>query len=738
MEKTYNHERHEGKIYQLWEKGGYFKPENNPSGKPFCIIMPPPNANEALHIGHARFITIEDIITRFERMRGKQVLWLPGTDHAGIETQYVFEKKLAEKGKSRFDYDEKTLYRLIWNYVQKYSNVAVEQMKRLGASADWSRKKFTLDPDVVRLVLQTFRQLVKDGLVYRGEKLINFCVRCGTSYSDLEVETQIQKSTLFIINYGSVNIATTRPETIFADVAVAVNPADKRYKKLIGKTATIPIIRQAIPIIQDSRVEQSFGTGAVKITPAHDKLDFEIGKDHNLPIIQIIDEEGKIKKHPRVPKSIQGLPIKKARKETVSLLRKTGALVEEKPYQNLVGVCYRCKTIIEPTLSVQWFLKTKQLAKQAIKAVKEGKTKFVSKKFEKVYINWLQNLEDWNISRQIVWGIKIPVLYKIDDEEKFWVSFIDRKGKLKKGNLGSLRKRGYSYQEIQRGLVSIKASADAEWVVAEEKEKNKKYLPETDTFDTWFSSSQWPFVALKANSKADFDKFYPTDVMNTGYDILKFWVARMMMLGIYATGKIPFKTVLLHGLVRDRYGQKISKSKGNVINPIEMAEKYGTDALRMGLIWGSLIENDIALSEDDIRGQRNFSNKVWNIARFVLSFSGEPKKSKPNKDDKKIIEQLKKTSKKATALMEQFRLSEAAFEIYHFIWHKFADIYLEMSKQRREEAQPILLFLLQESLKLLHPFMPFVTEAIWQKARKEKFKKYFQEKTLIAAKWPQV
>lgn len=740
MDKVYNHKQHEDKIYKLWEKGGYFKPEINPKGKPYCTIMPPPNANEALHIGHARFLAIEDMLIRFARMQGKAALWLPGTDHAGIETQYVFEQKLEKEGKSRFDYNRKTLYQMIWDYVQNFKGVAVGQMKKLGASADWDREKFTLDPDIVQEVYKTFKKLAKDGLTYRAERLVNFCTRCGTSYSELEVDYKEKEDYLYTLDYGLVKIATTRPETIFADVAVAVNQKDKRYKKIIGANAQIPLINTNIPVIADSAVDPEFGTGALKITPAHDKVDFEIGQRYNLPLIQIIDETGRLTAHPRVPEKYQSLTIKKARELVVESLKQSGKLVSQKPLKHAVGVCYRCKNPIESMLSVQWFIKTRIMADKALAAVAKGQTKIPVKRFEKIYTNWLGGLQDWNISRQIVWGIPIPVWYKIHDEAQFYVWFVNKSGKHHQGPLDRVL-ADFRLDEVEKGLTRIKAPADATWCFQDNKKPGEKYLPEVDTFDTWFSSGQWPFITLKTTKKGDFDKFYPTDVMETGYDILPIWVVRMMMLGIYATSQVPFKNVMLHGLVRDARGEKISKSKGNVVNPLEMAEKYGTDALRISLIWGALIENDIALSEGDIKGQRNFANKIWNIANFVLAQNTQQttKESGKHPNDTWIQKELDAAIKEATTAIEKYRLSEGAATIYNFIWKKFADIYIEKSKSRREEAQPCLEYVLDCSLRLLHPFMPFVTEAIWQIAR-EKWKgergEFFKEEALIIAPWP--
>lgn len=740
MDKVYDQIKIEEKWYQFWEESGLFKPEVNPSGEPYCIIMPPPNANESLHIGHARFVTIEDVLIRYARMQGKAALWQPGTDHAGIETQYVFEKKLSQEDKSRFDFDRQTLYKMIWDYVAGYRQVAVDQMKKLGASADWSREKFTLDPEIVQLVYQAFKQLYRDNLVERKETLVNYCTRCGTSYSELEVNHIEKEDELYFIDYGPVTIATTRPETIFADSAVAINPEDQRFTNLTKDIkATIPLINQQIPLIQDRRVEIEFGTGALKITPAHDKTDFEIGREHNLEIIQIIDESGRLKEHPRVPQKYWGMKVPQAREEVIKDLAEK--LIKKEKITHTVGVCYRCKNVIEPMISIQWFIKVKDpqnnLVEAAAKAVREGKTKFVSKKFEKIYFHWLQNLRDWNISRQIVWGIPIPVWYEVENDSQFKVWFINKNGEYKQGTLGQLLNEGNSFEEIEKGLVGVYALPGVKHLLEEDKEPGKKYLPDTNTFDTWFSSGQWPFVTLKANGKDDFAKFYPTDVMETGYDILPFWVMRMMMLGLYATKKVPFKTILLHGLVRDAKGEKISKSKGNVIDPLEMSTKYGTDALRMSLIWGALVENDISLSEDKIRGQRNFTNKLWNIGRYIIEFKPEEsisinltKKPEPShQDDKEILAKLELVIQKVSESLDHYYLNLAAETLYEFVWHQFADVYIEKSKQRRADAQPTLEYVLKTSLELLHPFMPFITEELWQKLPHE-------GQSIMTTPWP--
>lgn len=689
MEKTYDHSKFEDKIYNLWEKTNAFTPKVNSKVKPFTIIMPPPNANDDLHIGHARFIAIEDILARYHRMKGEPTLWLPGADHAGIETQYVFEKKLSEKGKSRFDYDHSTLYKMIWDYVNKNKLNMENQLRALGASCDWTRNKFTLDPKIVDIVKKTFKKLYDDGLIYRGERIINYCPRCGTAFSQLEVEYIEREDPIYYLDYHSLVIATTRPETIFADVAVAVNPKDEKLSKLVGKIAKIPLINRGVPIVADTLVDPEFGTGALKITPGHDPTDFEIGQKHDLPIVSVLDSDGKMI---NTPAKYIGMSAEDARKEVVKDLTLSGKLKKIKKLHHSVGVCYRDKGLIEPMVSKQWFIKVDSLKKLALNAINKGQVKIVTKRHEKIAKHWLKNLKDWNISRQIVWGIRIPA-FRCDKCLEWTITDGKPPGKC--------------------------SSCDHEIL-----------KQDSDTFDTWFSSGQWPFVTLQTTLKGDFEYFYPTSVMETGYDILLFWVLRMIMLGIYTTGKVPFNEVLLHGLVRDANGEKISKSKGNVIDPLVMAKKYGADALRMGIIWGATVDNDISLSENNIRGQRNFSNKIWNIARFV--FSEQPgKKVKRNKDDQQIINNLKSTTNKVSKFLNKYKLNEAAEEIYKFVWNTFASDYLEKSKSRRSESQKTLEFVLQQSLKLLHPFMPFVTEAIWQQGKDR-----FDSPTLISSSWP--
>jgi len=696
MDKIFNHKKYESNIYKLWEKARAFTPKSEKSKKPFTIIMPPPNANMPLHIGHARFVTIEDALTRYWRMKGYSALWLPGADHAGIETQFVFEKKLKAEGKSRGDFDQDTLYNMIWDYVEKNKGIMEDQLRDLGASCDWSRNKYTLDKDIVKVVYKTFKKLYKDGLVYRGERLVNYCTFCGTSYSELEIVHQERSTKMYYIDYGPVTIATVRPETNFADVAVAINPNDKKNIKLIGKTAIIPIINREVPIISDTLVDPELGTGALKVTPGHSPTDFEIGKKHKLPVISVIDLEGKMI---NTPKQYIGLRPSKAREAIVADLEKLGKIKKVQEIKHSIGVCYKHNQPIEPLISKQWFINIKPLAKEAIDAINTKKVSFVALKNKKIALHWLRNIKDWNISRQIVWGIRIPA----------W--------------------------RCQKCL---------EWTITQGKEpvkcdscNNELLIQDTDTFDTWFSSGQWPFATLQTTKKGDFENFYPTSVMNTGYDILFFWVLRMIMLGIFVTGKVPFKKIFLHGLVRDKQKQKISKSKGNTIDPIEMIEKYGADATRMSLVWGANIDNDITLNEDNIRGQRNFANKIWNIARFVLENKSENAKGsapqKPrvsNSNDKLILGKLKKTTKKVTSLMDKYKLNEATEAIYQFVWYDFAGDYLESTKSRREESQKTLAFVLSQSLILLHPFMPFVTETIWQQSFGG------QKNLLINSSWP--
>ncbi len=697
MEKVYKQDEVEAKWYDFWENEGFFKPEVHPDGKPFTIILPPPNANADLHFGHAMYV-VEDILTRYHRMLGDAALWLPGADHAGFETQVVFEKHLAKEGKSRFDYDRETLYKMIWEFVEQNKSNMISQLKKLGFSLDWSRFKFTLDENIVAIVAKTFKQLYDDGLAYRQERLVNYCTKNGTSFSDLEVVYVERDDKLYFIKYplsdgsGSITVATTRPETMFGDTAVAVNPADERYTSLIGKTVKLPLTNRAIPIIADEAVEAEFGTGALKITPAHDPGDWETGQRHNLEAITVIGFDGRLTE---AAGKYAGSSVLEARKAMVEDLESLELIEKVEEYRHRVGTCYKCGATIEPLLREQWFIKIESLAKKAIEAVKSGEIKIYPLMFEKTYFNWLENVRDWNISRQIVWGIQIPA---------------------------------WRCQDCDNWIVTDGATPDKC-----DKCESNNLERDPDTFDTWFSSGQWPFATLKTAQPGDFENHYPTSVMETAYDILFFWVARMVMLGIYATGKIPFETILLHGLVRDPLGAKMSKSKGNVVSPIEIVDQYGADAARMALVFGTATGHDQSLSHPKLQAMRNFTNKLWNIGRFIIDFKPEDAQTEisSHEDDAAIIEKLKETAEKVSASLDSYRFNDATESLYEFIWHEFADNYLESVKDRRAEAQPTLEYVYRTSLELLHPFMPFITEEIWQKLPHE-------GKSIMVASWPKI
>ncbi len=719
IDKNYEPAKIEKKIYELWEKSGFFNPDNspkiqNPKSKiqNFCIIMPPPNANGSLHLGHAVGVTIEDIMIRYHRMKGDRTLWLPGADHAGFETQVVFEKKLEKEGTNRFEILKEPggrdkLYKMIEKFTLDNKANMERQLKQLGASCDWSREKFTLDEGVIKIVYKTFKKLYDDGLVYRDKRIVNWCVKHQTSLSDLEVSWEEKDDKLYYVKYKiggkkseEITVATTRPETIPGDVAIAVNPKDKRYKRLIGETAVNPLTGGSLKIISDEAVDMEFGTGALKITPAHDAADFEIGQRHNLMVLPVIGVRGDILPlifpspiGGRVPPELVGLKVSAAREKAVEILRDTGAFEKIEDYKHQVGVCYKCRTTIEPMALEQWFIDltkqgNKKIVQPAIDAVKKGKIKIIPSFQEKIFFHWMENIKDWNISRQIVWGIRIPA----------W-----------------------------------QCSDCGKWTVTDGKEPEKcsscgenKLLQRSDVFDTWFSSGQWPFATLMAGKENDFKNFYPTSVMETGYDILFFWVARMIMLGIYSTGKIPFKNVYLHGLVRDKDRQKMSKSKGNVIDPLGVAEIYGTDALRMALVVGNTPGNDIVISEDKIRGYRNFATKIWNIARFILMYDADKNiKPKLTPQDAENIAELEKIKTKITDCIDGFEFYLAAETIYHYIWHTLADKIIESYKPRlngadaedKAAARQTLEEIFLECVKMLHPFMPFITEELNGKFR---------------------
>ncbi|MFA4999203.1 MAG: valine--tRNA ligase [Parcubacteria group bacterium] len=708
METRFDHNAAEGKIYESWEKSGFFNPDNlSGLGKPFTIIMPPPNANGSLHIGHALFVTLEDIMTRYYRMRGRKALWLPGADHAGFETQVVYNKKLEKEGRSFWEIPKSDLYNEIKKFTLANKQYMESQLRQLGASCDWSREKFTLDEDVKSVVYETFKQLYEDGLIYRAKRPVNWCVKHQTTLSDLEIKHEDRADKLYYIRYplqnsdGFIEVATVRPETIPADVAIAVHPKS-RWKFFVGKNVLNPLTKKSIPVISDASVDPAFGTGALKITPYHDSADFVIWMNHQNDIpsepISVIDQYGKLTDEAGA--ELAGLKVKDAREKSLKLLGDN--LLKEEDYSHQVAVCYKCGTIIEPRVMMQWFVKMTEKSKKggsslrdlALKSVKSKQIKIVPSRFGKILIHWLTNLRDWNISRQIVWGIRIPVWY------------------CDKGDIVVSDSRPEKCPHC--GSKNLKA--------------------EEDVFDTWFSSGQWPFATLMTTKTGDFKRFYPTNVMETGWDILPFWVMRMIMFGIYRTGKIPFKTVYLHGLVRDKDRQKMSKSKGNVINPLEVAEVYGTDALRMSLIVGNAAGNDPVISDDKIRGYRNFTTKIWNAARFVLmDYAKSDVKPKFTVRDRKNIHDMESAKEKVARLIESFDFNHAAEVAYHYFWHTFADKVIEEAKPRLKSAderdaiavRETLVTILFGSLKMLHPFMPFVTEAIYQELPKKVRSKEF-------------
>lgn len=747
MDKNYQHLNHEKKIYQLWEQTNSFAPRANPQQPTFSIIMPPPNANDPLHIGHALFVSLEDILIRFHRMLGEETVWIPGTDHAGIETQYVFEKKLAKQGKSRFDFDRDTLYQQIWQYVQENSGVAIDQMKQLGASADWQRYKFTLSEEVVSFVKETFQKLFNEKLIYRDLRLVNYCPKCGTSYSELEVNHLEQPAKLYYLKYGPFELATTRPETKFGDTAVAVHPQDTRYQQYIGQEIEVEGLlgNFKIKVVADEYVDPKFGTGVVKITPYHDFNDYEVWQRHKdeMPAPkQVIGYDGRLNEHAG---KYAGLKVKIAREQIVQDLAAKGLLVKTKEdYVNTVGTCYRCGSIIEPLPLPQFFLKVKDenkeksLVDQVLAALDKKETKIYGPGREKILRHWLSNLKDWNISRQIVWGIQIPVWYSVSDNPSLEVVFLDKNKTTVRMNIVEALKR-YSFADIESQLQRVIAPENANFVVSTTRPQGE-YLQETDTFDTWFSSAQWPVVTLKTGQIGDFDRFYPTSVMETGYDILPFWVMRMMMMGYFLTGQMPFQQVYLHGLVRDEKGQKMSKSKGNVINPLSLSEKYGADALRMALVMSTTAGNDSAIGETKVKGMRNFSNKIWNATRFIVLASETQQLDKEVNTEKQhdFEQRLSQVQQHVTQQLQTLKIGLAAETVHNEFWHWFCDECIEAAKKGelsyRSLFQGLLVF-----LKLLHPFMPFVTETIWQTLKDHPhFTPFFKSEAqmLISSTWP--
>ncbi|OGM25034.1 valine--tRNA ligase [Candidatus Woesebacteria bacterium RIFCSPHIGHO2_01_FULL_39_32] len=745
MDKTYNHKEYEEKIYKLWEKSGAFTPKIDPKKRPFTIVLPPPNASGKMHTGNVLMIATEDLLVRWKRMQGYSALWLPGTDHAGFETQITFERKLKEEEKSRFDFDRQTLYKKIWDFVQENKHLIEDQIRSMGASVDWTRNKFTLDLDILESVVKTFNKMYEDGLVYRADYMVNYCPICGTTFADLEVKHKERKDPLYYIKYGPFVLATVRPETKFGDTAVAVHPNDKRYKGYIGKEIEVDGLlgKFKLKVIADKFVDPKFGTGVVKVTPAHDKNDYEAGKRHTLEVKPVIGLDGRLNE--KAGKYV-GLTISEAREKVVEDLKKYGLLEKiDENYTHTVAVCYKGGHDIEPTILPNWFIKVESLKKPAHDVVIKGKVKIYPKWQEVKYHRWMESMMDWPISRQVVWGIRIPAWYSFNENPNLQITFLNKDKVTITGRLADLLKNS-SLDDIREGLQTLIAPGDAK-VVISDKNPGKDYLQETDTFDTWFSSGQWPLVTLGYPESNDFKYFYPTDVLETGWEILRLWVSRMIMFGIYLTGKPPFKDVYLHGIVRALDGRKMSKSLGNVINPEEYQAEFGTDALRMGLISGTANGKDFNFPADKVIAFRNFANKIWNMARFMLIMFDKYKEDVPfysaelenklKKEDKDVLKELENTIKKVNTSLEKYRFTDAAESIYHFMWDKLASEYLEETKDRedKEVSLSVLRYVYFNSLKLLHPFMPFITEVIWQELKD--LRKY-PNQLLITSSWPKI
>ena len=711
LPKVYDPRQVEPRIYQMWTDGGCFKAEPNPDKKPFSIVMPPPNVTGQLHMGHAMDATLQDILIRFKRMQGNEALWLPGTDHAGIATQIKVEENLRQEGLTRYDLGREKFLERVWAWKEKYGNRIVEQQKKMGSSCDWDRSRFTMDEGCSRAVRETFCELYDKGLIYKGSRIINWCPHCLTALSDAEVEYTDKPGHLWYIRYpladgsGDIVVATTRPETMMGDTGVAVNPEDEKFKHLIGKTCILPIMNREIPIVGDEYCEIGFGTGAVKMTPAHDPNDFEVGLRHNLEVIRVIADDGTINENGG---KYNGMDRYECRKAIVKDLEEQGYLIKTEDYSHNVGTCYRCHNDVEPLISAQWFVKMEPLAKEAIRVVKDGTIKFVPERFTKTYTNWMENVHDWCISRQLWWGHQIPA-WTCDDCGHINVSREDPTRCEKCGSTHLTR--------------------------------------EEDVLDTWFSSALWPFSTLGWPDKdaKDLQYWYPTSVLVTGYDIIFFWVARMIFSGMEQMKKEPFKTVLIHGLVRDDKGRKMSKSLGNGIDPLEMADKFGADALRFNLITGNSPGNDMRFFVEKCEAMRNFANKIWNASRYVMMNLTIDQVELPEKlelEDKWVLSKLNTLIREVTDNMEAYELGVASAKIYDFIWDTYCDWYIELTKTRlygededsKVRAQQVLCYVLTQMLKMLHPFMPFITEEIWQALPHEEG---CQAQFLMLDHWPQ-
>jgi len=709
LPKVYEPQQVENRIYKMWEDNGYFAPSDKEGAKPFTIVMPPPNVTGQLHMGHAMDATLQDTLIRFKRMQGYSALWLPGVDHAGIATQIKVEEELRKDGLSRYDLGREKFLERVWDWKHKYGNRIVEQQKKLGASCDWSRARFTMDEGCSNAVREVFVSLYEKGLIYKGSRIINWCPNCVTALSDAEVEYVDKPGKLWHIRYpladgsGEVVVATTRPETMLGDTGVCVNPNDERYQSIIGKNVILPLVNKEIPVVADDYAEMEFGTGCVKMTPAHDPNDFEVGLRHNLEIIRVLNDNGVVNEYGG---KYEGLDRYEARKQIVSDLEEQGYLVKIEDHAHNVGTCYRCHNDVEPIISAQWFVKMKPLAEEAIRSVTDGEIKFVPERFTKNYMNWMTNIRDWCISRQLWWGHQIPVWYC---EEC--------------GHMTCTREDPNCCEKCG----STKIERDP------------------DVLDTWFSSALWPFETLGWPEKtADLDRYYPTDVLVTGYDIITFWVSRMIVSGLEHMGEAPFNTVLIHGLVRDDKGRKMSKSLGNGIDPLEMIEKYGCDALRMNMVTGNSPGNDMRFYVERCEAMRNFANKLWNASRYVLMNLDEnavnalPDEKNLTIADKWVLSKLNTLIAEVTDNLEKYELGVAIQKVYDFLWDTYCDWYIELTKVRlysddiaqKQSALQVLVYVLDQTLRLLHPFMPFITEEIWQSLPHD-------GDALIVAKWPE-
>lgn len=722
---------HEARIIELWQKSGAFKPSGK--GEPFSMLMPPPNANESLHVGHALVMSISDLLVRYARMNGRDTLWIPGTDHAGFETQVVYEKKLQKEDKSRFDFSADELRANIRHYVTTQQKNILAQIKRLGASCDWDSLFFTLDENIVDTVSATFKRMHQDKLLYRAKRLVNYCTKHGTSFSDLEVEYEDREGELVYIKYpiegeknSYITVATTRPETMLGDSGVAVHPGDKRFKHLIGKKAIVPLVNRAVPIVADKLVDPKFGTGAVKVTPAHSHADAEIAKTCRLESIEVINTRGKMCGD--IPSDLFDLKVGDARKEIVAKLHELNLIEKVVEHKHRVGVCYKCRTPIEILPMMQWWVNTKPLAKKALEALKNNQITITPTQSKKQLVRWLENIIDWNISRQIVWGIPIPAWYRDGKSEDGLQPVALAKG------------RGRRTEKNSDLESDIRIQPDS---------PGEGWVQDTDTFDTWFSSSQLPYATLGYPLGSQFKRYFPTDTMTTAGDILFWWVARMIMMSLYVTGEVPFKHIYLHGLVLDANGKKMSKSKGNVTDPLQIMDQYGTDALRWAVVHGASAGQNFNMTLDRVIGGRNLANKIWNASRMVIlnSFQ-DPDEHKPISDfstaprndvNKQIIDDLNTLLAQVTKCFNSDQYGLATDILYDFFWHRFCDQYLEKVKDLRQndevsaETAETLLDCLTTLLKLFHPFMPFVTEAIWQELVSRKI---VSEPLLITSAWP--